>query len=127
MLVRSNSLPAKVWIQNTGLLLHNLKLVFSGQIVTDVVVLNESLACVGRILQKHCNGYRRAAAGTKDLATLTPGQFATCALIAPQIEDIDGAELLFQTFAHAIHGVSVQPSRIGDKGDNAACLPVYPV
>ena len=72
------------------------------EVVADVVVIDTRclVGCL-RFLDQNCNGNRGAGARTEDLATLLTRQFSAGALVAAQIEDIDGRKLFFNSFTES--------------------------
>ena len=65
------------------------------------------------------DGDGRAGTGTENLAALLSRQLTARSLIAAEVEDIDGIELLLQRLAEAVHRARVEPSGVGDERDNS--------
>ena len=112
--------PVHGRIKDAALFGNDGKFFFPAQIIADVVILDKRLARVAGLFDQHGNGNGRAAAGTEYLSPFPARGFAAGALIAAQIEDIDGAELRLKAFAETVHCIAIQPGRVGYESDDAA-------
>ena len=72
-----------------------------------------------RVLDEEGDGDGRSAAAAEDLAAFLARLLAGGALVAAQVVDVDGRELVGERLAHAVGGVAVEPAAVGDEGDDA--------
>ena len=94
------------------------QLLFTGQIVTNVMEVHLPRCGRLRILDQQRDGDRRTAATSKNLSPFSTGSFSRSALIPPQVKHMHAGELLCQTAAHAVRRVRIQKPRIGHKANH---------
>ena len=99
-------------------LLDDPQLVFPGEVVTDIPVVQNSRSLMRRVLDEEGDGHGRAGTGVEDLASLPPRELTRSALVAPQVVDVEVGELLGQGEAHAVGRVAVDEAAVSDEADD---------
>lgn len=96
-----------------------LKLFFSGQIVVNSGKVNLARPVMIRVFNENDDRNRCPAPLSEHVVLFFLSLFAGGSGIAFQVPDVDGTEFLRHTLAHAVGGVGIQPSGVGDKTDDA--------
>ena len=96
------------------------QLVLPLQIVADVAV-EDAAAFVRGVRVAHQHRDRHGGAGTlpENFAAFSAGTLPLRPLVAPQIQDMDGTELLRQAGADAGIHIAVDPGAVADEGHQA--------
>ena len=93
------------------------QLFFALQVVADVAVEDAAALMRSiRVAYQHGDGHGRPGALAEHLAALAAGALALRPLIPPQVQDVDGAELLRQTGPHPGIHVAIDPRTVADEG-----------
>lgn len=123
LLVRRDFDELHLRIEHGAHILDDLQLLLAREVIPDVAVVDARflLRLLARAHEER-DGNRDARTRTENLAAFLTRKFPARTLIAAQVEDVDGIELVLQRGAEAVHRARVEPPRVGDERDDSLAV-----